>query len=426
MRVLHINTKYQGGGAARAMQRLHEQLLAEGHESKFLVGRGEFEDLPEVDLVANVVSKYSTVWDGLLSNIGNRIKDLWGMHPWAYRPTLKLPRSEIYDWAEIIDLRNLFGGFFNLWVLPALTTSKPVVWRLPDMWALTGHCAYPYDCQRWISGCYDCPLLTDEGRKIVEPGPTKWDGTSRVWRAKKEIYGRSKLHIVITTQWMKENVENSILGNALSIHVISNGVDLDTYQPYDRDKVRRELDLPIDRDILLFSASDLANYRKGYAYAAEAVGQLQGLMEAPPMLITMGNTKGVDENPPRSMIRHFGFVRDAVTQAKIYAAADLYLCTTLADAQPQTALESIACGTPVVAFDVGPMADIVGDNEHGLIAAEIDSISLRETIENALNQPGRVSEMGGNCRRKAIRDFDIVTQTQKYVDLYQQILSEAP
>lgn len=421
MKVLHINTKDQGGGAARAMQRLHKQLIAKGHESRFLVGRTEGGDHPYVDTIAQVVSDYGTIWDSILSRIGNRLKDLWGLHPWSYRPSLQLPRTEIYQWAEVIDLRNLFGGYLNLWVLPELTADKPVVWRLPDMWALTGHCAYPYDCQRWISGCYDCPLLTKEGRQIVNPKPTRWDGTRRVWRAKRDIYARSKLHIVITTQWMKGNVEKSILGDALSINVISNGVDLGVYRPYHKEYVRRELELPLDKRILFFSATNIDSHRKGYPYAYEAVSQMQQRMQDPPLLITMGQIKDQESNP---WIRHYGYVKDAELQAKLYAAADLYLCTTLADAQPQTALESIACGTPVIGFDIGPMADIVEDKKHGLIVDEISSAALRETIESVVDRQDWIAEKGDNCRRKAVREYDIVKQTGRYIDLYEQILGD--
>jgi len=426
MKVLHINTKYRGGGAARAMQRLHDQLLAKGHESKFLIGRPGQANPPLVNFIGDVISEYGTIWESFMSRFGNRFDDLWGIHPWSYHPTLKLPQTEIYKWAQLIDLRNLFGDYLNLWVLPELSRNKPVVWRLPDMWALTGHCAYPYDCQRWITGCYDCPLLTEEGRKIVEPPPTRWDGTERVWRAKKNLYSRSRLHVVVTTSWMKTNVEKSILGNAMSINVISNGVDLEVYQPYEKDEVRRELDLPLDRKILLFAAADLKNLRKGYIYANKAVEKLVHKMQKPPILITMGNAKGIKKESSSTSIRHFGFVRGKERQAKIFAAADLFLCTTLADAQPQTALESMACGTPLVGFDVGPMADLTGYRKRGLLADEITSESLGKVLQEIINQPHVINEMGENCRRKAIRDFDIDAQTNEYIRLYQEILQEKP
>ena len=423
MKVLHINTKYEGGGAARAMQRLHDQLESKGHASRFVVGRPDQADPPRVEFMGEVVERHGTVWDGLLSRMGNRFEDYWGIHPWARRPTLKFPETEILQWADLIDLRNLFGDYFNLWSLPELSGKKPVVWRLPDMWALTGHCAYPYDCQRWISGCHNCPLLSEQGRKFVEPLPTKLDGTRRVWRAKKRVYQASKLHLIVTTRWMKENLQQGILQDALSIHVISNGVDVGQFRPYPAADARREFDLPQDQPIALFAAASLSNRRKGFNEAARAMRILQDRMSEPPLLITMGNTKGITGGRGGDSVRHFGFVGDPEQQAKLYAAADLFLCTTLADAQPQTALESIACGTPIVAFNVGPMPDIVGGESHGWISPALTPPSLADTIEHALSDPRRLDEVGERCRKKAEQDFSLDVQTDQYIALYESLLS---
>jgi len=423
MNVLHINTHYIGGGASRAMRRLGNQLEINGHQSRFLIGRPDQKHYPQVNYLGDYILNYATKWDGLLSRIGNQLEGLWGINPWARRPTLRLPETDVYQWADVIDLRNLFGDYFNMWVLPELSAKKPVFWRLPDMWALTGHCAYPYDCQRWVTGCHDCPLLTEEGRRIVEPPPTKWDGTRRVWHAKRDIYLKSKLHIIVTTRWMKKNVERGILGNALSISVISNGVDLQIYKPYVQERVRKDLGLPIDKKIFIFSAARLGSFRKGYSYAVDAVKMMQHIPD-PPLLITMGSSKGVTPEE-KDYVRHIGFVENAEKQAKLFAAADLFLCTTLADAQPQTALESIACGTPVVAFNIGPMPDIVGKN-HGLITEDITPEALRDALEIAFKSPGLILEMGRKCRQTAEREYDIEKQTDQYIKLYEDTISQYP
>jgi len=423
MKVLHINTHYRAGGAARAMKRLHSQLILKGHRSKFLVGRGAHEDSPQVHVMVNVMKEHRDLWGSLFSLFGNRLRKLWGPHPWAFRPTLKLPKTELYKWADIIDLRNLFGGYFNIWVLPELSANKPVVWRIPDMWAITGHCAFSYDCQRWISGCYNCPLLSGQGRKIVEPPATYFDGTDRVWSAKKDLYSRSKLHVVVNSEWMRRNVEKSILGKALSINVISNGVDLDIYKPYEKERVRKEFGLPLKRNIVIFSAARLSSYRKGYHYAKGAINDVQKSSDSP-LLITMGNLRGIElKNNPA--IRHFGFVGDPEKQAKLYAASDLFLCTTLADSQPQTALESIACGTPVLSFNIGPMPDIVGEKSHGYVSENISIEALCEAMTFLLDRPNLLSDMGIRCRNKAERDYDLDSQSEKYIELYRGILTQS-
>ena len=424
MRVLHINATSHTGGAARAMQRLHKALIAEDHHSQFLVGRSKSPEDPLVHLIWDEVEKFRSLPGSLKSRIGNTIEHYLGIHPWANRPTLKITRTDIYQWADIIDLRNLFGGFFNLWSLPDLSESKPVVWRLPDLWALTGHCAYPYDCQRWKTGCYDCPLLTEEGRRIVEPSPTVWDGTRRVWRAKKNIYQQSKLHVIVTTRWMKRQVEQSILGNALSINVISNGVDLDVYRPIPREQARRQLDLPADADILLWAAGSKGNYRKGYQLVVDALTSIQSEKKDPPWLVTMGGDRGWEGDEPLRNIKDFGYVRDSEKQALIYSAADVFICSTLADAQPQTALESLACGTPVIAFPVGPMPDLISEGKTGWIAPAADLQGLLTAFGRINQERLNRAEIRRHCRQQAEEKYHLAVQTEKYIRLYEHILEE--
>ena len=424
MRVLHINSTSHTGGAARAMRRLHGALVEKKHQSQFLVGRSKYPEDPLVHLIWDEVSSYRSLENSLKSRIGNTIEKYLGVHPWANRTTLHVVDTPLYHWADIIDLRNLFGGFFNLWSLPSLSAGKPVVWRLPDLWALTGHCAYPYDCERWKTGCFDCPLLTRDGRKMVEPKPTIWDGTRRVWQAKKELYRKSQLHIVVTTQWMQNNVQQSILSDVLSINVISNGVNLEIYKPISREKARSKLGFPLDEKLLLWAAGGKGNFRKGYHLVVKALEELQDKGDFSPMLLTMGGKEGWKYPDTLPKVQHFGYVRDAGQQALIYAAADAFICSTLADGQPQTALESLACGTPILAFDTGPMPDLAINGETGYLATEPSAKALREVIEMFLLKTDRYPAMRENCRKQAIEKYDLGKQTEKYVQLYEGVLSE--
>ena len=291
MRVLHINTTSHKGGAARAMRRLHSALVEKGHQSQFLVGRSIKPEDPLVHLIWDEIAPYRSLENSIKSRIGNQLERYIGIHPWANRPTLRIAETGLYDWADIIDLRNLFGGFFNLWSLPDISEHKPVVWRMPDLWAVTGHCAYPYDCSRWKTGCYQCPLLTREGRGIVEPTPTIWDGTRRVWNAKKDIYKRSKLHIIVTTTWMQKQVSQSILGDVSSISVISNGVNLEIFKPTTKKDARQQLGLDPDENVLLWAAGGKGNYRKGYHLAVAALEEIQAGGKNVPTFITMGGKR---------------------------------------------------------------------------------------------------------------------------------------
>lgn len=401
MRVLHINATSHTGGASRAMRRLHTTLVEKGHESQFLVGRSTDPDDPTVNLIWDETSPYRSFPKSLMSRVGNQLEKYIGKHPWANRPALRLADTGLCQWADIIELRNLFEGYFNIWSLPRLTELKPVVWRLPDLWAVTGHCAYPYDCCRWKTGCFDCPLLTDEGRKIVEPKPTIYDGTRRVWRGKKDIYQRSKLHIIVTTNWMRDQVKESILSDALSLNVISNGVNLGIFKPTPKIEARKKLGLDPEGQYLLWAAGGKGNRRKGYHLAVEALEKIQAKGDLKTTLLTMGSKQGWDKPETLERVVHFGFVREPEKQSIVYSAADAFLCTTLADGQPQTALESIACGTPVLAFDLGPMPGLVLQGKTGYLVPKINSEDLSHWIREFFQDVEGQVRMGKFCRKEA-------------------------
>jgi glycosyltransferase involved in cell wall biosynthesis len=404
------------------MGRLSQALIKKGHQSQFLVGRSQFPEDPAINIIWEEVSQFRSLQNSLKSRIGNQIEKYVGIHPWSNRTNLKVTSTTLYDWADIIDLRNLFGGYFNLWSLPALSARKPVVWRLPDLWAVTGHCAYPYECERWKTGCYQCPLLTPEGRKKVEPPPTVWDGTRRVWAAKKRLYNQAPLHVIVTTKWMRNQVSRSILRNALTINVISNGVNLDIYQPFNKKQARSKLGLPVDEKILLWVGHRKGAYRKGFHLANQAMEIIQEKDPRSTMFITMGSQERWNKPEELKKFNHFGFVKDPDKQALIYAAADAFLCTSLADAQPQTALESMACGTPVIAFDVGPMPDEILDGKTGFIVSSQDAEALVDGIERFLNNEDLHPVLQKNCRQQALEKYDLDIQTEKYISLYEDIL----
>jgi len=406
------------------MQRLHDELLAQKNQSEIIAGWNNSPGEPYIHLMSEVVFPYQTNLSVIQSWLGSRIEDILGLPYWTNRLTMNLPKTELYEWADIIDLRNLHGGYINLWVLPGLSLGKPVVWRLPDLWALTGYCAYPYDCKKWKEGCHDCPLLKGESRLLVEPKPSsRWDVTKRVWRMKQQIYRESKLHIVVNSDWMRKKVNQGILKDSLSVNVISNGVDLDIYRPIDKQKARERLGLPANETILLWGAASLGNLRKGYSYTARAMDLIQKNGKNEPLLITMGKEKRMDEKYPLGKVKHFGFVQDPTRQALMYSAADLFLCSTLADAQPQTAVESLACGTPVIAYDIGPMPELIQEGKTGFIVPEVSVESLAATLEEVLEDPENLAEMGHACRKEAEQKYDLSKQTKMYIDLYEKILS---
>ena len=122
-----------------------------------------------------------------------------------------------------MQLYNTHGSYFSHTALPLLSRLRPVVWRLSDMWAFTGHVAYSYDCERWRHGCGSCPYLGEY------PALSR-DTTAALWRWKNAVYKRSKLTIVAPSRWIERLASESPLLSRFPIVRIPNGIDLERFR----------------------------------------------------------------------------------------------------------------------------------------------------------------------------------------------------
>ena len=194
------------------------------------------------------------------------------------------------------------------------------------------------------------------------------------------------------------------------MHRIPHGVETDVFRPLPKDEARRRLGLPEGRPLVLFSASDLNEPRKGLHLLEEALSR----MDDPPLLALAG----AGEIPKRVETAWLGSISDDEVLAQAYSAADVLAVPTVADALTQTAIESIACGTPCVAFDRGGVTDVVTD-ETGYQARFGDVDDLARGLRVVLEDHDRFA---ARCREVAEEEFSVDLQVQRYVELYGRVI----
>lgn len=106
----------------------------------------------------------------------------------------------------------------------------------------------------------------------------------------------------------------------------------------------------------------------------------------------------------------------------IYSAADIFVIPSLQEAFGQTALEALACGTPVVGFRVGGIPDMVRSGVTGVLAEPANVTDMAEKIRWMAKHPEERIRMGSNARNMVEREFSLSTQAGKYVELYKSLL----
>jgi glycosyltransferase involved in cell wall biosynthesis len=404
MQVLQINQSDHWGGAGIAGYRLHQGLLNQQVQSRMLVGKVVTES-PLVQPVPRH-ERWERHVGNILAPIGLNYIHLW--------TTRHIRHHEFFRSADIINFHNLHTGYFNYLSIPALTADKPAVLTLHDMWSFTGHCSYSYDCDRWSTGCGQCPYLT------TYPAVDR-DNTQLEWKLKQWVYSRSDLTIVAPSDWLFRQAKRSLLSQ-FPIHHIPNGIDTQIYQPLDAAQCRAVLGIPIARRVLLFSAESLAEPRKGGDLLQATLKNLPDSLKSELLLLTLGDggeaiaqTLGID-------CISLGYVNSDRLKAIIYSAADLFIFPTRADNLPLVLQESMACGTPMISFKVGGVPDLVRPGVTGYLAEPENTHDLGNGIVLLLEDDALRQQMGRNCRTIALSEYPLELQAKRYIDLFSTLI----
>ena len=404
MKVLHINQSDISGGAAIAGYRLHQGLLAEGIDSRMLVGTMKTDS----DRIASVPRKPH------FENQLNRFTRYSGLNYINLFSSFNIPNHKFYQDADILNFHNLHTGYFNYLAIPTLTKTKPAVFTLHDMWSFTGHCAYSYDCDRWEIGCGKCPYL--------ETYPAIYrDSTSLEWKLKNWVYSKSNLIIITLSNWLTEQSKTSML-NRFPIYHIPNGIDTNAYQPLDRQLCKAVLDIPSNKRVLLFGADSLKDQRKGGDLLLKTLQQLPQFLKSETVLLTFGNGSETITSELGMRTTNLGYINSDRLKSIAYSAADLFIFPTRADNLPLVLQESMACGTPMVSFDIGGVPDLVRHMVTGYLAKPEDVKDFCKGIVMLLEDDQLRQTMSANCRTIALAEYSLELQAKRYIELYKKIL----
>jgi glycosyltransferase involved in cell wall biosynthesis len=405
MKVLHINQSDIGGGAAIAAYRLHQGLLAQQVRSSLLVDKRQSDS----DLVATISRKRYV--EGLSGRLGYHL----GLNYVNLTSSFKIPSHRFYIESDILNFHNLHSDYFNYLSIPTLTRHKPAVLTLHDMWSFTGHCAYSFDCDRWKIGCGSCPRLDS-------CPSTARDNTRIEWKLKRWSYNRSNLTIISPSKWLADLASESLL-SGFPIHHIPNGIDTDIYKPLDPIVCRSALGISNKKRVILFVAHSLQDPRKGSDLLVSALQKLPDSIKSETLLLTMGEGSTTLSSSLDIQTMSLGYIGGDLLKAIAYSAADIFICPTRADNLPLVLQESMACGLPMVSFNVGGVPELVRPGLTGLLAKAEDSIDFSETIVQILTDKSMRQRMANTCRETALEEYSIQLQAKRYASVYKEILA---
>lgn len=413
MNVLLLSTQDVAGGAARAAYRLHKGLQNIDLQSQMLVQEKYTDDktviAPRIRLFQGV-AKAKLTFETLPLKLYSQKQNTPFFIQW-------LPDRVISQVAQInpdiINLHWISAAFMQIETLAKL--KRPLVWTIHDMWAFTGGCSYAGDCDRYQISCGACPQLNSK---------KDWDLSHWVWQRKAKALKNLNLTIVSPGSWLAECAKSSSLFKNLRIEVIPNGLDTQKYKPVHQRLARELLNLPLDKELILFGALDATNdSRKGFHYLQPALQELSksGWKDKFEVVIFGASQP---ENPPDLGFKthYLGHIHDDISLATVYSAADVMLVPSLQESFGQTASESLACGTPVVAFNSTGLKDIVDHQQNGYLAKPYEVDDFAKGIAWVLENEQRSEKLSFYARKKAEQEFTLELQARRYSALFQEIL----
>ncbi|MDB5147332.1 MAG: glycosyltransferase, partial [Mucilaginibacter sp.] len=321
--------------------------------------------------------------------------------------------------ADIIHLHWINHGFLDPKHLAEIEKlGKPVVWTFHDSNAFTGGCHVRYTCDHYLQQCGNCPLLINAGDDDI---------SHRIWKQKSKAYQQLDFSIAAPSSWMQKSVKASSLMQRKAVNQIPNTLETDIFKPADKKQAKKQAGLPTDKFIFLSgfmpSRKDL---HKGTQYLLESMELLKqrlGVNADQIEVVVFGN-RGTENVPNFPFKTSFlGTINNDEKLALHYAAADAFLIPSLEDNLPYTVMESLSCGTPVIAFTTGGIPDMVQHEHNGYLAAYKSSESFADGMEWIIKHPER-DKLNRQARQTIMDNFSEEVIAKKHITVYQGLLNK--
>ncbi len=421
MKPLLISTSSRGG-AATACLRLHEGLQAIDIDSQVLVKRNFHSHVSGIYGFSSLINHSSGIGSKIshktkrvlreLKLIPNEqtslpIKRKKGLSEYSLPVSnVRFKELDLYQQADIINLHWVAGfldyeSFFK-------RNDKPLIWTLHDENPFTGGEHYSetflgiddkgYPKERVVSG---------EEKKIFQ---------KVIQQKKNALRHVENLTIVSPSNWLAEEARKSEVFAGRPVHAIPYGLNQQVFQPRNKQFSRELLGIPKDQIVILFVADSIENERKGYRYLKGALKRINNPNITLCAIGSFKEKKSTEEN-----IIELGKIQDERIMSVAYSAADVFVIPSLMDNLPNTVLESLMCGTPVIGFPIGGIPDMVSHKKNGLLTENISIPALHESLEYFIENLSLFDSQ--KIRQEAQKKYSLNIQAKAYRDLFKQVIS---
>lgn len=303
-----------------------------------------------------------------------------------------------------VDLRNIYNK-----------TSTPILFWLIDSAAMTGGCHFTWNCEGYKYNCGKCPGI--DSNDI-------YDQTYKNLIQKKAIFENINIKPIYATETQRQMLVAS--------SVFKNQKSYQAYVPVDENKFFKSVayidkhNLPKNKKLIFFAASEIDNERKGMKLLNSSLNILSERLSDDEkneiILVIAGNSfHKLDVSWSFNFI-HLGYLNQN-SFAEVMSSVDLFICPSIEDSGPMVINQSLMCGTPVVAFEMGIAKDFIRNNLTGYLAKLGDELDLANGIYSIITMSKvQLQNVSENCRNTALKYFSTQSVVNQFNKIFDDVL----
>lgn len=398
MRILQINVVYKFGSTGKIVSEIHNQLQLSGQQSFVIHGRGN-------RYLESNVYKTSPEWEGKLQALYARITgDFYGG---AVYSTFKVIRKIKNIKPDIVHIHLLNGNYVNnykLLMFLAKNNYKTIITLHAEI-NYTGLCEHAFNCERWQTGCGQCPQVFNKYKSLF------FDKTAAEWQKKAQAFAEFKsLTLVSVSAWLEKRAKQSPMFKNRNFFIVGNGIDTEIFQPVNADDLRKKLGL-LDQKIVLHVTPSFRSTVKGGVHVIELAKRLQ----KENVIVVIVGYDGYNGELPSNVLT-VSHINSQQELAQFYSMANITLLTSKLETFSMVCAESLSCGTPVIGYKAGAPEQIA-ISEYSEFVENGNQDALEQVVRKWLDKEINIQSVIEKVNKKYSKE----TMFKGYMGIYKEL-----